>query len=345
MTFESAREIASEWVGRNVARFPEVRGAFLHGSVCYLPEGGSLDASSDIDVVVVYEDQTAGGFDRYTGKHRFRDVLIDISFLPAGVVDSADTVLANHNLAGSLAAGGVLFDRDGRLTATHESVSARFSQAIWVRRRCKSALEKSEAVLSGVSPDRPIYDQGLRLLFGLGIQTHVLLVAARENPTVRRRYERCRDLLTAHDAQGVQEEMLDLLGSRAVTKPHALTHLSAMTRAFEDAVGVIRPDSKNAVHINPHSRSSNIEGSRNSIESGLHREAMFWIGSMLCRCVLALAENSSSDRVAKHGGGLAAVLEELGIPDSEAMRRRRDGGLRNLPHVWETAERIMGSTE
>ena len=67
-----------------------------------------------------------------------------------------------------------------------------------------------------------------------------------------------------------------------------------------------------------------VAGSRELIERGEHREAVFWIAVTYARC-MAVLEADGPDRVAEESEpGLRALMKELGVETFEDMRRRTD---------------------
>ena len=191
MLVNRAREVARQWVVESGRHLPGFRGAFFHGSINWLPNDAVLAAGSDVDVMVVL----AGGAPSVKlGKFVFRDVLLEVSYLSSEQLQSPETVLGLHHLAGSFRTPGIIADPTGELTRLQAAVGSEYAKRRWVRKRCESARDK---VLHGVQLNEsdPLHQQVMAWVFPAGITTHVLLVAGLKNPTVRKRYVAVRELL------------------------------------------------------------------------------------------------------------------------------------------------------
>lgn len=72
------------------------------------------------------------------------------------------------------------------------------------------------------------------------VTTHVLLVAALRNPTVRLRYLAARDVLADYGQVGLYPELLRLLGCAQLTRQRVQQHLRELTRTFDAAAAVAK---------------------------------------------------------------------------------------------------------
>ncbi|MFD2352793.1 hypothetical protein ACFSTC_31155 [Nonomuraea ferruginea] len=94
MRVGKAVETARRWVRDEGARLPGFGGAFLTGSALWAPPGSALPPHSDVDVMVVLDEPAGHG-----RKVRYGGALLDVSFLPATRVESAEAVLRDYHLA------------------------------------------------------------------------------------------------------------------------------------------------------------------------------------------------------------------------------------------------------
>ncbi|MGI5271258.1 hypothetical protein ACQEUU_19030 [Nonomuraea sp. CA-218870] len=145
LLIREAVETARRWVRDEGARLPGFGGAFLTGSALWAPPGAGLPPDSDVDVMVVLD--TPAGHGR---KFRYGGALLEVSFLPADQVASADDVLRHYHLAGAFHRPGVPADPTGRLSALQREVARRFAERRWVPARCEHALETIRARLAAV---------------------------------------------------------------------------------------------------------------------------------------------------------------------------------------------------
>jgi hypothetical protein len=147
-TVGAARAAAADWVARHAAGAAGFRGAFLTGSTLELPRDTELPLGSDVDVMVLVDE---GEPPPKLGKRLWRDVLVEVTFLPSAAVAEPDAVLADARLAPSFRTGAVLADPTGHLRRLEAHVAPRFAEPRWVWRRCAQTLRRIEAAC-GTSP-------------------------------------------------------------------------------------------------------------------------------------------------------------------------------------------------
>ncbi|TDE33049.1 hypothetical protein E1295_38695 [Nonomuraea mesophila] len=325
MLNEQARQIAGRWVQTEGAALPGFGGAFLTGSVLWGDPRAELGPASDVDVMLI-----AGPGVR-PGKFAYEGALLEVSSMPR--IGSADDVLADYHLAGSFHLPCVLADPTGRLSAIQRVVARDFAVRAWTTVRCAGAMDRVRAFLGGMDPSAPLPDQVTGWLFGTGVTTHVLLVAGLHNPTIRRRYAAVRDLLATHGRLDVHETLLDWLGCAHLDAARVERHLAALETVFDVAAAVRAPAYRFDSDISAVARPVAIDGSRELIARGLHREAVFWIAATYARCLAKRA--AAGER--GHEDGLLDLLADLGAETYADRRRRADRVLAGLPGLWETA--------
>src|SRR4029077_5089804 len=91
------------------------------------------------------------------------------------------------------------------------------------------------------------------------------------------RYVVARELLANYGELDFYERLLDLLGCAQISRTRVVHHLSALPKVFDTAKTVIKTPFSFASDISDLARPIAIDGSRELIERGLHREAAFWI--------------------------------------------------------------------
>ena len=316
------------------------RGAFTHGSINGLPGDALLPETSDVDVVVVLADPEPPP---KPGKLVHRDVLLDVSYLPEHRLSSAEQVLAQYELARSLATPSLLLDPSGELSKLQVAVSRDYARRPWVRARCEGARAKVLAGLERLNESDPFYVQVIIWLFATGVTTHVLLVAGLWNPTVRRRYDLARALLAEYGQLEFHETLLEHLGCARMTRARVEQHVDALAGVFDATKSIVRTPFPFASDLSEIARPIAIDGSRALIDRGQHREAVFWIVATYSRCMAALHQDGPAGMGDRFDPGYQRLLADLGIqsPADLARSRRRVEGL--LPQVWEVAEAIMAA--
>ncbi|MDF2659329.1 MAG: hypothetical protein K0Q94_2120 [Paenibacillus sp.] len=316
------------------------QGAYFSGSTIELPDDALLSATSDIDVVVVTEEPEPP---LKLGKFVYRGVLLEVTYVSWHQLASAEEVLTSYHLAGSFRVDTIIADPTGHLGILQTSVSRHYAEQIWVRRRCENARQKIENGLRNIDTCAPIYDRVTSWLFPTGVTTHMLLVAALRNPTVRRRYLAVREVLKQYGRDDLYEDLLQLLGCAHLSAKRALYHLEQLARTFDAAASAAKTPFLFSTDITAAARPIAIDGSRELIHSGYHREAVFWIVATFARCHKMLAADAPPAVQDALLPAFEAVIADLGIASKSDLIRRADAVLQFLPTLWETTEGILSS--
>jgi len=340
MLVGEAKAIARRWVFDEVSKTPGFLGAYFAGSVGWMADDAPLPATSDLDVNVVLDQMRAPAG---RGKLVHRGVLLEVTTLSAGQLGSPEAVLGDYHLAGGFRTPSVILDPSGRLTRLQIEVARHYARRSWVRRRCEHARGKVLGQLAALNAKAPFADQVIGWLFPTGVMTHVLLVAGLQNPTVRRRYAAVRALLADYGRLDCYPPLLALLGCTGMTRERVEGHLAAMEAVFDAATAVIRSSFPFASDLSDVARPVAVQGSRELIDAGLHREAVFWIAVTASRCQQVLAADAPPATRAAHDPDFRPLPGDLGIASSADLRRRSDEAVAYLPRVWETAEAIMAA--
>jgi len=116
-------------------------------------------------------------------------------------------------------------------------------------------------------------------------------------------------------------------------------HLDELARTFDAADAVAKTLYRFRSDISAAARPIAIDGSRELIQAGNHREAVFWIVATFARCHTILALDAPELQRA-HAPAFDAVVADLGIHSSD-LRSRGEAVINFFPRLWETAEDIM----
>jgi hypothetical protein len=317
---------------------PGFRGAFFSGSTAALSPDSILPRYSDVDVVVVVA--SSDGPPKL-GKFRYEDALLDVSYLPWNQLAHLDQVAGAYQLAPSFSSNQVIVDPTGHLDKLYRAISAGFAHPEAVRRRCESAIAKLESGLAAIDSTAVWHDQVTAWMFPTSIITHVVLVAALRNPTVRLRYLAAREILYEHDKHALYETLLELLGCADCDRPSVQRHLDELSEVFDQAVAVAKTPFFFSCDITPDARPVAIDGSQQLIDNGDHREAVFWLIATYARCQKILSADAPSS--VRQAGSLrfcSAVRELFGVHDIADLFRRRDALSQLLPVLRDAAASI-----
>lgn len=336
MRVDQASEIAKAWVMEKGRQIPSFRGAVLHGSTAWARPDEEVEPDSDVDVLVIVESDAAGK----PGKLVYRNVLLEVSLLPFAEVADPERALSNAHLVGSFRGAGILADPHGDLARLTAVVGREFSRRSWVRARCRNVEEKLLGHLDRLAGEAPLPQSALSWLFGTGLTTHVLLTAGLRNPTVRKRYSAVRALLSECGRLNDYERLLRQLGCAALTAEEVACHLPALEAAFDDAASAIRSPFPWAADLTLDARRVAIDGSRRLVDSGEHREAVFWIAITYARCMQVL-ETDAPPLAEPHRSGFQSLLADLGIQKPADFQRRAAELRADLLWLREVAEALM----
>lgn len=339
MLVGAARAAAEDWVARRAAGEAGFRGAYFSGSTVGLPAGAELPTASDVDVVVVLDLAEAPP---KPGKLVHRGALVEATYLPWHRLADPERVLSSYHLAGGFRTDTIIADPTGDLDRLRATVSRRFAERAWVRRRCADARRKVEDGLAALDPAAPWHAQVTGWLFPGSVPTHVLLVAALRNPTVRLRYRAAREVLAEYGRPDLYAELLALLGCVDWSPRRVERHLAALERTFDAAAAVARTPFFFSSDITAAARPIAIDGGRELVCAGEHREAVFWLVATFARCHAILARDAPELGEA-HAPAFAECVADLGIASSADLARRAADVLAFLPTVWRTAEHILGA--
>jgi hypothetical protein len=337
-----AKNIARRWVVEEASTLPGFCGAFFHGSTNWLPDDDVLPAASDVDVMVVLAEPVLPS---KSGKFLYQGVLFDVSYLPSDQLQSPDAILAQYHLAGSFRTPSIIMDPSGRLTELQAAVAKDYARREWVLRRCEHARDRVMRNLKSLNETDPFHDQVTAGLFATGVVAHVLLVAGLRNPTVRRRYVAARELLADYGRLEFYDPLLALLGCAGMNRAQVEGHLAALAGAFDAAATAIKTPFFFATDISEIARPIAIDGSRELIARGLHREAVFWMVATYSRCQKVLYHDAPAETQERYNVGYRRLLGDLGITSFDDLRRRGEQVEEFLPSVMAVAEAIMAANQ
>jgi len=332
-----AKTVASRWVNQTGARLPGFRGAYFAGSVASLSEGDVSPPWTDVDIMVVIDDDLPVKI----GKMSDDGVLLDVTFLPQELLRSPGAILGHYHLAHSFANAAIIADRYGELTPLQTVVAREFAKRRWVDVRRLDARIKVEVGLASLPAEAPFHEQVLSWVFPTGVLTHILLVAGLRNPTVRRRYEETVHMLTAYQLDDIYESLLEVLGCDRMTRDQVERHLAAVSEAFDAAAKIVDAPFPFASDISELARPIAIDGSREMIVRGLHREAVFWIVVTWSRSLKILDHAGALPANSPSRDGYRRLLGDLGLASHADLKRRSEQVLTLLPEVWNVADEII----
>ncbi|MCC6167260.1 MAG: hypothetical protein IT329_08545 [Caldilineaceae bacterium] len=340
MRVSEAKAVARRWVIEEGSRTPGFVGAYFAGSITWLPDDAPLPETSDVDVMLVVEGPLPP---HKLGKFVYDCVLLEVTYLPQTQVQTPEQVLGDYHLAGSFRAPNVIADPAGHLTRLQAAVGQGFARRVWVERRCAQAAQRIVERLDSIDPSAPLQNQVMAWLFAAGGAPHVLLAAGLRNPTVRRRYVAAHDLLADFELLDCYPPLLDLLGCEHLSREQVTAQLPTLEAAFDDAARVVQPSYPFAADLSEQGRAVAIGGSRQLIQSGWHREAVFWMVATYSRCRQVFAQGAPEEMRARHTPGYRALLALLGIAAAGDLVQRGEQVRAFLPRLQAMADDVLAA--
>ena len=343
MTVARMKEIALEWVADNLSSLQEFGGAYLSGSICEYDDDEEMPDYSDVDIHVVWRNPPDG---LLRGKIIYEDVILDISHTTFEELGTHDSVLADYHTAFPFSRKNILVDPTGRLTRLQEKVAAEYQHPAWIRKRIEHALLHNRKYLDGYmelhQSGASIGAQAGVVAFAAGIMAHVILSAACRNPTVRKRYLAARSVLSEYGMLDYYETLLEFPGCRDISRESVSEHLVSLGKTLDIAERYLRTPYRFSGDISPAGRIIAIDGSRDLIERGFHREAVFYLVATYSRCLHVLRVDASEDVSAEHEESLGRLLEDLGMDTAVYRMERVERIKAELPNLRGVAEGIAG---
>lgn len=340
MRVGSARGAAARWVGEHTRQAAWFQGACFSSSTAWLPQAPSCRQAPTSTSWSSPPTTTRPKL----GKFRYQGALIEVTYLPWDRLASAEPVLPDSHLAGCLRSGGdpIIAGPTGHLRSLHQRVARGFAEPAWVRRRCQHAQSRITGGLAAIDPSAPFYDQVTTWLFATEVTNHVMLVAARRNPTMRLRYLAARQALTDYGQAHRYPRLLQLLGCARLERRPIQQHLHHLARTFDMAAAAARTPFFFSSDITTLARRVAIDASQRLLDGGDHREAVYWIVATFARCHKILAADAPNlER--ELAPAFQAMLADLGITSTDDLLRRAEDVTRFLPTLRETAETILST--
>ncbi len=343
MRVSEAREIARRWVEAQVRSGAEIDAAFLHGSITWLRDADEMAPASDVDVILV---PRHGAKVPARAKHLEADLALDVSTIDRSELEPADRILGTYHLAGSLRSPtAILYDPYGWLTRNQHMVEAGFEEARWVRTRYEGAIRRIESNLRNLELAESREVGGIWWLFATGATTHVLRVSGQRNPTVRSRYVATRTMLTELGHPEMYPPLIDLLDPPQCGPTWVGMYINSLEIVFDEAQQARRTWFHFAPDISPSGRIGAIDATRAMVETGHHREAMFWIGVTAARCALILNTDVDDSPKARHNKLLDDLAYGFRIGREEQVAERVAELRAIIPTLTANAETLIADRQ
>ena len=340
-TIRDAKRIALDWVEAEAPKIPHFRGAFLLGSVIWKDDDTPQPATSDVDIQVVVDIDKPEAIKEHGLRQKYRSfmgITLETSYSPFQRFSSPESVLADFGYAAHFTRPNILADPTGELTRIQKVVEAQFTRKKWVMKRIEGTRDYAQWGLNGLHSGSFV-DRMLALWFATSI-AGLPIQADLRPPTIRKGHIVFQQVMKNIGRQDLGEALLKMYGSHSWSRMDVEVHLEELTNTFDRVVEIARSPSMGD-YINAISRPVVIEGARELLNDGFHREAMVWIGSMRTICQQTILRDVPGEEQMYFSEQYEKLLAKLGLHSLDDFRKRAEDGQQLLEELMRVAEQIV----
>lgn len=325
MNVDQAIQRARAWVEQQSASIPGFHGAFLAGSLTRMSPDAPLEPWRDVDVVVVTTAPGSVMGDRL--ELSLDGIIIECGVLSDESFRSAEDILSSAEHADNMAAGVILADPTGSLRRLHAQVASEYTRRKWVQARCDS--RKAYIGRRMVSAREALAADNFPAVFmhfyvAMSLLVGLIAQADAKPLTLRRGFVLSGELLEAWGRKDLHEEALELLGSARLSREDVERFLSHFDEAFDLAVRVKRQPVHYDFKFREHLRPYYVDGTREMLREGRHREAVYWIIGYCYQAWLVLLNDAPEALQQPHLERLALFFEQLDVLPTSDWGARLD---------------------
>jgi hypothetical protein len=326
-----------EWIDANARQMSGFVGAHLMGGVLAMPKDALFPAASDLDFNIVCE----GARETKTYDIAQQGLILEYSVVDASRYCAADDVLANPELACNLAADSILTDPHGLLASLHQEVAAQYACRRWVQARCDYEKQVVHHALEGLSRAGTPHEAPWPALNVALFLSGLMAEASLQPPTHRRSLVLLRNTLGAYGRADLHEALLCLVGFANLTRPQVERYLGDCADAFDRATAVTHTPVPFQYKFQPHVRPYIVDGAREMIEQGCHREAMFWISGFLTFANAAIQADAPAAERPLYQAKVDRLLDDLGFCTMADVRARAAAARDLAAAVFDIADTLI----
>jgi hypothetical protein len=357
MLVSQVKDIARQWTIERAASLPDFAGAFFVGSVVHMPDEQEFPTTSDVDLRIVVERDLPDLFNTPRGefaqrKFVFRDVLLEPIYARRDGFRDPSQILESPRLAVNFSVPNIILDPAGDLQRLYQQVSAAYREACWVKQRCKKAeqvvlprLEMATGYgqrIPGVASDL-LYRISWLYVGAIPVAVQIPRIANLRGITLRKSLVASRKVLGDLGQDDLYERILEVVGVRGITVAEARAYLAELSAAFDYALDVLKTPFYGDFDLQELSRPVVVDGARELIEAGFHREAVFWVLCMRNWIQNAIENDGAEPEKAAFRSGFERLLSTMGLSSLAAVANKAEEVRQLLPKMMSVAQSIIDS--
>jgi hypothetical protein len=271
----------------------------------------------------------------------YKGLILEYGAAPIEDYESPERVLANPSLASNLAVNSILSDPIGMLAPLQKAVALEYPRRTWVMARCDSAKNAAQNALNGLHQANAPFDAYPHLSEFIISLSGLIAFAGLKPPTHRRSLVLAKKVLETYGQADLHEEILGAYGSLHVSKAQVEEYLLDCAAAFDKAVEVTRTPFQFQFKLHPHVKPYFIEGSREMIEEGYHREAVLWIAAGTLISTYAIQLDAPENDKPPFLAAAYRLLSDLGLTTPEEIESRVQQAKALTDRVYKVADFIV----
>jgi len=345
VTIREAKRIAQDWVETEAASIPNFRGAFLTGSINWKKDDDPFPSVSDVDLKTLVDNDDPDSLNEQGLIQQYRSykgIALETTYSPLQGFSSPETDLADYRYAAHFTVPNILSDPTGELIKIQKTIAEQFARKKWVTKRIDGARGSVQWGLDGLQSGS-FEDRMLALWFATGIAA-IPVQADLRHPTIRKGGIVFLEIMENIGRQDLHESLLKIYGSQSMTRRDVETHLEDLSNTFDRAVEIVRSPSMGD-YINLIARPVVIDGAREMVNDGFHREAMIWIGNMRTICQQTILQDAPDEEQKKYSEHYEKFLAELGLHSMDDFQKRAEGLTLLLEEMMQVAKKIVESNQ
>ncbi len=341
MNMGAAKTIARQWLAEAWEGKPGFLGAIYCGSTNWKADEMAYVPPSDIDILIWVDGETR------TLARLYRDgVILHPSVLPYSRLSrTPEEILGDFRIAAHFSVPSIIADPTGHLTLLQRAIAPEYARGVWVRARYERVRTRLDEILdTWLAPDLEtdeFWMQVLDLYYAVFILSEIVPVADLRDPTVRKAFSLSREILAKQGRLDLQEALLTLLGCQPMSRADVEAHFAVYENAFDQASAFVYTPFFFSDDVSAAARPVSVGGVRAIIDSGCHREAMFWMVFIYSVAVKVMQTDGPDAEKAAYVAQYRQQMADLGLRTKEDISARVAQLKALVPAFMAVAEEIM----